>query len=1044
MPKNILKFTGLLFIALVSFLVGSVIFQKKALAYSTTTPIQASSPTQNSANVHGSSSGYQPWFVVGRGEYDGTNSNAKVYVPVGVGAKLTIVNGGGENCPLDIATNSGPPQVGYQLTNTDPDETNNSDNAWWFNTPTSNTADGNTNCHNVIINIPARTAADSSSHPGHTNYIVYYFTATMTNPCGDPNTCNTIKAWKLSVTLTGPSAYQPYVGLSRNVNQGAGTNGKTTVGIYGSGAQSGSYNWDYGVQFAPFCDEDPSLIPSPVQIGIYDIDYKVYSTRPNAGTLYPDYVQQDTDLTAEVLQDGRTDPNFGWGAAGGPAPKLVGPDWNPVANQNLENSLPLRFNYDNSHRYLLDFKDLSYRNLVQVRLPFDQFDALGSTGNACNNKNDAACSLNAGTAQSSKTYSQLAPNATVQFGVAFKNTGSATWDPSQSPPYQWSTSVDGNPPNSPNSVNTLTRSGSYYSTGNFTFTAPSTPNTTKTITFQMLQSTQPAFGTKCTLILKTGPPPGTSSIDASCEETRLTVNDPTPSANPVPVSVVITNAGNAGDNHTYSTTVALDPTTHIGQKTVKTFDMWIPGMWPSNSYNFQLIVDGVAQSGATDTISSCLQVGCNAGGYATDAEPGQNGKGNVTVHFTNDAGRSSGWPLNGSDGGYTFAATANPGFVVLSPNPQNTSSGFNAWNGGSSGNPVDTDVTVTVSIREDWTGDFTVTLQGPPGTPSVGCSGSGTPQTRPYFQATQGDVDVGGGFGDATGKCTAGTLSYISPINTNPYNAGLRAYANQGAGTGSSGDFGVLALGYNVSGNNVGFYSKNNEIFAAPGVVGEMGGLLNQSAETDWHCVNDFFLKTRLPGQTDLGSNPTINVDSLSTQTQYTATGNVTLTSLTGSDCSSSRPGGDIQEGEQFTLYVSGNVTIANNICYAPTYRASTRSNVPYFSLIVQGNITVNYNVNQIDGLYVAQPLDATNGIFSTCDGFCPNNKLTVNGAILAQTVRLNREHGTMGPLGNDLNGITTEPAEVFNYIPAMIIGQPYFSPNYSNIQALYSLPPVF
>lgn len=1025
----------------------SAIGQKKALAYSTTTPIQASAPTTSAANIHGTTSNFQPWFVVGRGEYDGLNSNAKVYIPVGVGATLTIVNGGGYYCPLDIQTNSGPPQVGYQLTNTDPDETFNSGNPLWFNTATSNIADGNTACHNVKISIPAvsdPTGTKHSSHPGHTNFIVYYFTANMTNPCGDPNACNTAKAWKLSVTLTGSSAYQPYVGLSRNITNTTGAvNGKTTFGIYGSGAQSGSYNWDYGVQFAPFCDE---TVSSPQKVGIYDIDYKVYSTRANASTLYPDYVQQDSDLTADVQQDGRTDTGFGWAAAGGPTPKLVGTDWNPVAGTDHENSLPLNFNYDTGHRYLLEFKDLSYRNLVQVTLPFDQFDSLASNGNACNKGNDAVCSLNSSTTQSTKTYPLLAPGATVQFGVTFKNTGSSTWDPSNSPPYQWQTVVtqgSNTVTNAPNNVTNRTGPGGYYNTGNYTFTAPGAYNTTKTITFQILQSTKGVFGTKCTLILKTGPSQNTSNIDVTCEQTIINVNDPTPSANPVPVSVIITNAANGADTHTFNTTVPLNAVTFIGTKTMNTFDMWAPGMWPHNSYNFQLVVDGVVQAGATDSITSCMQVTCNGSGYATDAEPGQNGRGNVTVHFTNDAGRSSGWPLDGSDGGYTFSATANPGFVVLSPNPQPTSSGINAWNGGSPGNPVDTDVNVSVSIREDWTGDFTVNFQGPSGSPSVSCSGSGTPKTRPYFQVTQGDIDTGGGFGDATGKCVANTLSYISPINSNPYNAGLRAYANQLAGTGSNGDFGVLALGFNVLASPVGFYSKNNEIFAAPSVVGEMGGLLNQSAETDWHCVNDFFLGTRLTTQTDLGSNPTINVNSLNNQTQYTASGNVTLTSNTGGDCSGN-PAGDIPAGKQTTLYISGNVTINRNICYAQTYDASVRSNVPYFALIVQGNITINYNVNQVDGLYVAQPSDATNGIFATCDGFCPNKELTVNGAVLAQTVRLNREHGTLGPLGNDLNGITTEPSEVFNYTPAMVIGQPYFSAKYNNLQALFSLPPVF
>ena len=851
----------------------------------------------------------------------------------------------------------------------------------------------------------------------------------MNNPCNVVNVCNEGKDYRVRVT-------NGYVGMSRNIFDPY-TGHTFGIRMYSVAGQAQPFTWDYGVQFAPYCNEGVGGGAARA-VQIYDIDYKDYKDK-NGNDLY---AAQDNSINARVDQDNRANTGYSWslvnppgyvGGAGSTTSQRNPGDWN--GGEHSFNPLTIG-SINSTQRYLFEFRALDYRNVLQIRLPGDQFDSLPSVGAACNKGPGAACTLDS-TGSPTRTIQGLTPGQQVFEGATFINTGSTDW---VSPPYQWQTVV--NVPNSPHNLPNTAVEGDSFDTGNFPFVAGGY-NTVKTITFQMLISGQtPQFGEKCTLILKVGPPPGASSIEASCEVTKLTVNYP--SANPAPVSVIITNANNAGDTSTYNTTVPLDPITHIGVKTVNTFDMW-SGMWPHDSYNYQFVVGGVpvAAPAGVDSTSPCLTPSCPSQGSLDDLEPGQAGKGNVTVHFVNDAGRSSGWPLNGSDNGYTFAATANPGLVVLSPNPQITSSGINAWNGGTLGVPVETDVNVTVSIRADWKGDFTVTLQGPAGTPSVSCSGEGTPSTRAYFKVTQGDLNTGGGFGvPSSGVCSQTDPGYISPTTPgyDGYAGGLRAYGNQNAGRGSSGDFGVLALGYNIGSANgeAGFYSRNNEIFADPSFTsGNMGGYLNPTSPPEaWHCVNDFFLKTRMSNPTDLGADPTINVDNLGTL-QYTASGN----GSTSNGCSAA---GNIPQGRRTTIYVDGTVTIKNDICYAQTYDTTTRTNIPYFSLIVQGDIIVDYNVKQIDGLYVAQPSNSSNGRFRTCDSFCPNNTLTVNGAVLAQYVQLLREHGTVGPLGNDLNGITTEPAEVFNYTPAMILGQPNFSPQYSNVQALFSLPPVF
>src|SRR5690606_32751320 len=53
-------------------------------------------------------------------------------------------------------------------------------------------------------------------------------------------------------------------------------------------------------------------------------------------------------------------------------------------------------------------------------------------------------------------------------------------------------------------------------------------------------------------------------------------------------------------------------------------------------------------------------------------------------------------------------------------------------------------------------------------------------------------------------------------------------------------------------------------------------------------------------------------------------------------------------------LYVSGDVVINSNIEYNTSPWGSVE-NIPNFTLVVDGNIFINRNVTQLDGLYVAQ-----------------------------------------------------------------------------------------
>jgi hypothetical protein len=135
---------------------------------------------------------------------------------------------------------------------------------------------------------------------------------------------------------------------------------------------------------------------------------------------------------------------------------------------------------------------------------------------------------------------------------------------------------------------------------------------------------------------------------------------------------------------------------------------------------------------------------------------------------------------------------------------------------------------------------------------------------------------------------------------------------------------------------------------------------------------------------------------------------------------------------------------------------ANKTNNSPYLTIIAKGNISVNFSVSRMDGVYIAQPLDdvgVTKGAFYSCSiaGAVPSsnqvktncrNSLSVNGSVIAQHVHLLRSQGT-------LQDGTGDAAENFNYAPSTVIGLPSFRPNCGSvvtycIGSLNSLPPVF
>jgi len=530
----------------------------------------------------------------------------------------------------------------------------------------------------------------------------------------------------------------------------------------------------------------------------------------------------------------------------------------------------------------------------------------------------------------------------------------------------------------------------------------------------------------------------------------------------VPARIVITDPSD-GSSFTYNLPNGVPNDGSV--EAVSTFDMW-SAMWPHKTYNLRLDIQGdanfhdsltynnngkwdadyypITTGLATGSIGDCLDAYCGQGS-SPDVEPGQRTNLSYGVNVVNRTSRT----YSSNDGnGYHFTVNSDGGVTSIS---------------GASANPDifpgdPTVVNVSFSARVDWTGGFWVTMyfQGSPislSRLSNPCPPANvTPATKGYFEVRGADLSTGGGFGSPVdGSCSATAPGYISPANgyasgsgSYDYAGGIRAYGNWSDNSGSKAQYGAYSLGLDIGSISgpIGLFSQNGQLAANVGVpVGNVGGYMDPRGTSAAHCVHDFFTKERIdPNPPSSSGTLSTDISGCSSRCEYLSSTGMTIT------------GGTIPAGKQVTLYVDGNVTIKGNITLAKQFDPTDQKNVPYFALIVRGNITLTNSVTQLDGLYVAQPKAGSGGEFLTClEQLLCTNQLVVNGAVIAQQVSLTRAHGTSASLEADRNGLcdpygpaNCPPAEVFNYVPSMIIGLPEFSQGHNDVESLFSLPPVF
>jgi hypothetical protein len=156
--------------------------------------------------------------------------------------------------------------------------------------------------------------------------------------------------------------------------------------------------------------------------------------------------------------------------------------------------------------------------------------------------------------------------------------------------------------------------------------------------------------------------------------------------------------------------------------------------------------------------------------------------------------------------------------------------------------------------------------------------------------------------------------------------------------------------------------------------------------------------------------------------------------------------------------YVSGaDVYITGNIAYAGTGGWANVTAIPSFKLVVVGgDIYIDRNVTQLDGVYVAESNGANGGRIFTCSNAIRspvnlaiagayttcNKQLVINGAFVAKYVGFGRTNGSIGQarVGDSL--ASNHDAEVFNYTPELWLPRSISAAN-NGYTAITGLPPV-
>ena len=276
---------------------------------------------------------------------------------------------------------------------------------------------------------------------------------------------------------------------------------------------------------------------------------------------------------------------------------------------------------------------------------------------------------------------------------------------------------------------------------------------------------------------------------------------------------------------------------------------------------------------------------------------------------------------------------------------------------------------------------------------------------EPYMRVYGGDTISGASFNG--GVCAAAA-------------ADITGYSKQTAGgwVGAGSQFGAFASGDINTFASANLFAPNapttlsfaNTINGATNSGPKFGGQFNGN-----FCAHEYW-----PAAGPPAVSATTDIDA-STAGQITLAANTTLTQSAALTKST-------------TIYVDGNLIIGSSLSNGGSWTAGS---VPLLYVIVRGNIYVLPGVIELDGLYVAEPTNATNGHIWTCYNTTEANtdsnfiatkcgsKLTVYGALLAQKVNFLRTPGSLrAGRPAELAG-SPNIAETIQFSPEMLMGVP-------------------
>lgn len=367
--------------------------------------------------------------------------------------------------------------------------------------------------------------------------------------------------------------------------------------------------------------------------------------------------------------------------------------------------------------------------------------------------------------------------------------------------------------------------------------------------------------------------------------------------------------------------------------------------------------------------------------------------------------------------------------VVIDTKPNQTFNGSIA-NGGA---PVQ----LTTATLPFGPGRFNVTVTITGNAPTVSCTGTISSFNRPYVRTYSNDVLSGYGFYDNTSSCPT------SAGNITTYGRGsAQSYAGSG---GQLGSFAKGQIDGFRSASTVGSAATLPELlsFANTALVNTGAGLYGGNYGSGICMYNYWDASARA---TPLGAQ-SIDIGSLASGSYYIKqTTGVPVTII-----------GSISNGKKVVVYVEGTALLRGAAVGYATSTWPTRTDIPSLYIIVKGNLAVGSDVRNLDGHFIAQKSNSSDGRILSCAdpataqpyassaaqiASC-SNKLVVNGSFNAEHVNLLRSFSSVSQAAPGEPAGSSNAAEMFVYpLESYISSQSINTIGQQTYDSITALPP--